>query len=200
MNFRVFLASLTVLLAVAGSASARGTLDSILPGIRAQHPGRLSDAEPWTDSEGRTHYRIKWMTPEGRILFFNADADSGRYTDSGGGDVGRQWRGDGGRRGGDDQPANENNGGNRSHWNGDGGDDNGGSGDWRARHGGNNGGGDPQRDGGGDWRDRQGGGETGGGDRQRGQGDWNRGGGRGSGGWHSGGDNGGGGHHHHGDN
>ena len=41
------------------------TLDRILPDIRAAHPGRLSDAEPWTDDDGRTHYRIKWMTPEG---------------------------------------------------------------------------------------------------------------------------------------
>ncbi len=188
---------MTVLLAVAGGASARGTLDSILPEIRAQHPGRLSDAEPWTDSEGRTHYRIKWMTPEGRILFFNADADSGRYTDSGG-DVVR--RGEGSRRGGDDnQPAYDGNGGNRSHWNGDGGGDNGG-GDWHRRGGGGvidwpppHGG-----DGGGDWHERQPGGD----DRQRGQGDWNRGGDNNGGGhsrWHPA-DNGGGGHHHHGDN
>ncbi|HEY0302647.1 MAG TPA: hypothetical protein VGC36_14975, partial [Rhizomicrobium sp.] len=65
MLFRTFFASLVVLLALAGPAAARGTLESILPEIRAQHPGRLSDAQPWTDADGRTHYRIKWMTPEG---------------------------------------------------------------------------------------------------------------------------------------
>ncbi len=176
MLFRTFFASLVVLLALAGSASARGTLDSILPGIRAEHPGRLSDAEPWTDSEGRTHYRIKWMTPEGRILYFNADAETGRYSSGGGGGGdggGGRWNG-GGRHShdgdpGDSQSDGDGGGGRRSHWNGDGG-----GGDWRDRH----------DDGGGRW--------NGGGGRWNGGGnhDWR--GGRGGdggdhGGWHRGG-------------
>jgi hypothetical protein len=183
MRSRLFLATFTVLLALAGPAAARGTLDSILPEIRNAHPGRLSDAEPWTDSEGRTHYKIKWLTPEGRVLYFNADADSGRYSSArdddgaqgnGWHDGDRRTRGDGG-----DGNANDNGGGHRSRWNGSdaGGGDNAVGGDWRSRRG--NGGGDGN-----------GGGE--GHNRERGQGDW-RGGG-------NGGDNGGGRHHHHGDN
>jgi hypothetical protein len=195
MRSRLFLGVFVAVLAfLAGPAAARGTLDSILPEIRAQHPGRLSDAEPWTDSDGRTHYRIKWMTPEGRILFFNADADSGRYSSSNGEDVGRQWRENGERHPArdDDQPYGDNDRGPRSHWNGGDGDN--GGGDWRARRGGNDGGqGDwaSGRPRGGDWRDRQSGG---------GQGDWRGGRGdtHGGGDWHGGGQ--GGGHHHHNEN
>lgn len=173
MRSRYLLASAVLALALAGPASARGTLDSILPEIRAQHPGRLSDAEPWTDSEGRTHYRIKWMTPEGRILYFNADADSGRFTNSGGDGGGhrdRQWNG-----GRDDDE--DGGGGGRTHWNNDG-DGDGGGGDWRRRH---------HDSGQGEWHDRE-------------QGDWHDRHGDG-GGWRgggNGGDNGGGGRHHRG--
>ena len=89
MNFRVFLVLLVLPFALVAPAAAQRmadgeTLDRILPDIRAAHPGRLSDAEPWTDDNGRTHYRIKWMTPEGRILYFDADARTGRYSSSGG--------------------------------------------------------------------------------------------------------------------
>lgn len=124
MRSRLFLGLLFAGIALAGPVCARGTLDSILPEIRAAHPGRLSDAEPWTDSEGRTHYKIKWMTPEGRILYFNADADSGHY--SSGGDDSGQWRDHGGRGRGDDDdaPPPRDSDGARTHWNGDGGDGN----------------------------------------------------------------------------
>lgn len=89
MNFRGFLAWVALSSALVAPASAQRmgdgeTLDRILPDIRAAHPGRLSDAEPWIDDNGRTHYRIKWMTPEGRILYFDADARTGRYSSSGG--------------------------------------------------------------------------------------------------------------------
>ena len=177
MRLRLFFASASVLLALAGPAWARGTLDSILPQIRAEHPGQLSDAQPWTDSTGRTHYKIKWLTPEGRVLYFNADADSGRYSNSNGEDGG-QWRGDR-SRGDDSSPSDEDRGSrHRDHWNG--GDD-----------------GDSNTDRGGDWHDRHGDGDSG-------QGDWHRGGDQngGRGDWRggrNGGDNGGGGHHHHGD-
>jgi hypothetical protein len=87
MKFGLFLALLVLPSALCAPAAAQRmgdgeTLDRILPDIRAAHPGRLSDAEPWIDDSGRTHYRIKWMTPEGRILYFDADARSGRYWSS----------------------------------------------------------------------------------------------------------------------
>jgi len=135
MRSRLILAVFPLLLAIASPAWARGTLDDILPQIRAQHPGRLSDAEPWTDGGGNQHYRIKWMTPEGRIIYFNADARTGRYSSAAGdeGNDGPDRRGrddaqDGGRRGDGD--------GHRTHWNSE--DDGGGgqargNGDWRGR-------------------------------------------------------------------
>src|ERR1700743_863157 len=119
MRFPAFLAVFPLLAALTAPALARGTLDSILPEIRAQHPGRLSDAEPWTDGSGNTHYRIKWMTPEGRILYFDAHSRTGRYS-SAGGDEGGQWRNH--RDGRYDEGGNDNRGnddrdsGHRSHW------------------------------------------------------------------------------------
>jgi hypothetical protein len=213
MRSRLFSLIFPVLLAVATPAFARETLDSILPQIRAAHPGRLSDAEPFIGDDGRTHYRIKWMTPEGRILYFDADTQTGRYSNSGGDDSGR-WRGGGEDRrvrGGDNQGEEGDNRHRHDNWNGP---DNYGDrgGDWRDREGGDwrdrgNGGGDwhgrgnrggegngPHQDG--DWGDRHGGGWGG-----RPPGDW---GGRGGdwgghgGGWRGGrgGGNNGGGHGH----
>jgi len=175
MRARLILAFLSLLLAT--PVAARGTLDDILPQIRAQHPGRMSDAEPWTDSEGNTHYRIKWMTPEGRIIYFNADARTGRYSGAAGDE------GNDSRRGGDSQDSGRrrddgDDGGRRNHWNGDDGD----SGQRSAGQGDLRGGRDDSG-GGGDWRGRHGGGDWGG-----------RGGWRGD---RNGGDNGG--RHHHGD-
>ncbi|HJW41381.1 MAG TPA: hypothetical protein VJ476_09170 [Rhizomicrobium sp.] len=156
MRIHAILAVFPLLLAFAAPTYARGTLDSILPQIRAQHPGRLSDAEPWTDADGNAHYRIKWMTPEGRILYFDADTRTGRYSGAGG-DEANQWRNrhfeqGAGRWNGDQDNrrdrGDQNNGGGRDHWNGDAG------GDWHGRgdqgghgrnfggwHGGGNGGG-----------------------------------------------------------
>src|ERR1700733_1774670 len=54
-------------------------LYSILPEIRRDHPGRFYDAEgPYPDGNGGLHYRLKWMTPDGRIVWFDTDARSGR--------------------------------------------------------------------------------------------------------------------------
>ncbi|HEY3776660.1 MAG TPA: hypothetical protein VGL35_01235 [Rhizomicrobium sp.] len=54
-------------------------LDRILPTIRSGRPGRFFDAEgPFPDAAGGWHYRIKWMTPEGRIVWLDADARSGK--------------------------------------------------------------------------------------------------------------------------
>ena len=160
MHFRGFLALTGLLLALVAPAQAEHggtTLDRILPEIRAAHPGRLSDAQPWTDENGRTHYRIKWVTSEGRVLYFDADARTGRISNSGGDDGehwrsnGEGWRGNNGR--GDDrdwrddegvrqrQPDPEDRGGRRNFWNGDSGGGRGGhwrdrgeDGDWRGGH------------------------------------------------------------------
>ncbi len=55
------------------------TLDRILPQIRRAYPGKMSDAEgPFTDANGQAHYRIKWVTPDGRVIWIDADARTGR--------------------------------------------------------------------------------------------------------------------------
>lgn len=54
-------------------------LDRILPQIRDDYPGSFYDAEgPMPGPDGLLHYRIKWLTPDGHIVWFNADARSGR--------------------------------------------------------------------------------------------------------------------------
>ena len=54
-------------------------LDRILPNVRNGRPGRFYDAEgPFPDATGGYHYRIKWLTPEGRVIWLDADARSGR--------------------------------------------------------------------------------------------------------------------------
>jgi hypothetical protein len=54
-------------------------LEPILPQIRMTHPGRFYDAEgPFADGAGGMHYRIKWLTPEGRVIWFDVDARTGR--------------------------------------------------------------------------------------------------------------------------
>ena len=151
MRSGIFFASIALLLALAAPARAErdgATLDRILPEIRAAQPGRLSDAQPWIDDNGGAHYRIKWMTPDGRILYFDADARTGRFSSSGG-DAGEHWR-RGGRDWHDDSgerpPLNEERGRHHDNWNGDGGagpgwHENDGGGDWRGGHGsGDNGG------------------------------------------------------------
>ena len=54
-------------------------LDRLLPGIRRQHPGEFYDAEgPTYGPTGDAHYHLKWLTPDGRIIWFDADARNGR--------------------------------------------------------------------------------------------------------------------------
>jgi hypothetical protein len=93
MRSRIFLGFLA-LLALLGTASpslAQGRfahdrynygvlpLGRVLPGIRSGYPGRFYDAEgPYPDSAGVLHYRIKWMTPDGRIIWLDTDARTGR--------------------------------------------------------------------------------------------------------------------------
>ncbi len=60
------------------------TLDRLLPQIRRAYPGQMSDAEgPFTDANGQTHYRIKWVTPDGRVIWIDADARTGRVLGQG---------------------------------------------------------------------------------------------------------------------
>jgi hypothetical protein len=54
-------------------------LDRLLPGIRREHPGDFYDAEgPTYGPSGDPHYHLKWMTPDGRVIWFDADARNGR--------------------------------------------------------------------------------------------------------------------------
>ena len=54
-------------------------LDRLLPGIRRSHPGEFYDAQgPTYGPNGDAHYNLKWMTPDGRIIWFDADARTGR--------------------------------------------------------------------------------------------------------------------------
>ena len=54
-------------------------LDRLLPGIRRAHPGDFYDADgPTYGPSGDAHYHLKWMTPDGRIIWFDADARNGR--------------------------------------------------------------------------------------------------------------------------
>jgi hypothetical protein len=92
MRARVFLAfllgSLSLLaanIAVPAAAQPRESrdgiqpLDRLLPGIRRDHPGNFYDAEgPTYGPSGNPHYHLKWMTPEGRVIWYDADARSGR--------------------------------------------------------------------------------------------------------------------------
>jgi len=54
-------------------------LDRLLPGIRREHPGNFYDAEgPTYGPSGDPHYHLKWMTPDGRVIWYDTDARSGR--------------------------------------------------------------------------------------------------------------------------
>lgn len=65
--------------AMAQDYGAPPSLDRILPHVRQSHPGKFYDAEgPWRGPDGRYRYRLKWMTPGGRIVWFDADARTGR--------------------------------------------------------------------------------------------------------------------------
>lgn len=55
------------------------SLDQILNGIRRQRPGSLADVQgPNPSPEGEPRYRLKWITPDGRVLWLDTDARTGR--------------------------------------------------------------------------------------------------------------------------
>jgi hypothetical protein len=88
--FRIFLGFLALLMVglaqpvqaqPAGAPGRDGVqpLDRLLPGIRRQHPGEFYDAEgPTYGPSGDAHYHLKWMTPDGRVVWLDADARNGR--------------------------------------------------------------------------------------------------------------------------
>jgi hypothetical protein len=58
-------------------------LDRILPGIRRAYPGEFYDADgPTPGPDGGEHYHLKWMTPDGRIMWLDTDARTGRVLGS----------------------------------------------------------------------------------------------------------------------
>jgi hypothetical protein len=66
-----------------GNRGEMQSLDSILGNIRRDHPGQLSDVEG--PRNGR--YIIKWLTPDGRVLWLETDARTGQVVGvRGGGD------------------------------------------------------------------------------------------------------------------
>lgn len=55
------------------------SLDEILNGIRRQRPGNLADVQgPNPSPAGEPQYRLKWVTPDGRVLWLDTDARTGR--------------------------------------------------------------------------------------------------------------------------
>jgi uncharacterized membrane protein YgcG len=65
--------------ALAQERRGANSLDRVLPHIRQTVPGTFYDAEgPFPGPNGRLAYRLKWMTPDGRIIWFSVDAQSGQ--------------------------------------------------------------------------------------------------------------------------
>jgi hypothetical protein len=55
------------------------SLDQILNGIRRERPGSLADVQgPDAGPSGEPHYRLKWVTPDGRVQWLDTDARTGR--------------------------------------------------------------------------------------------------------------------------
>ncbi len=76
--------------ALAADRRGGGSLDRVLPEIRRSVPGTFYDAEgPFLTPDGRATYHVKWMTPDGRIIWFTVDARSGQIV---GGTPGQQPR------------------------------------------------------------------------------------------------------------
>jgi hypothetical protein len=54
-------------------------LDRLLPGIRLSHPGQLVDAHgPTISSSGDLAFHLKWITPDGNIIWLSVDAQTGQ--------------------------------------------------------------------------------------------------------------------------
>jgi hypothetical protein len=72
----------SVLLIAPAAAQPVQPLDRLLPEIRRTHPGRFYDADGPHPGVGGPHYHLKWMTPDGRIIWYDTDARTGRVLGS----------------------------------------------------------------------------------------------------------------------
>jgi len=60
-------------------------LEAVLGNIARQIPGHHLDVDGPFERGGRWIYRIKWLTPDGRVLIIFADAQSGQILETRGG-------------------------------------------------------------------------------------------------------------------
>lgn len=60
------------------SGQTARSLDQLLPEIRRRMPGSFYDADGPYAAGLQKRYRIKWMSPDGRIVWLEVDAASGR--------------------------------------------------------------------------------------------------------------------------
>jgi uncharacterized membrane protein YkoI len=60
-------------------------LEAVLSNIARQIPGHHLDVDGPMQRGGRWIYRIKWITPDGRVLIIIADAETGQILDTRGG-------------------------------------------------------------------------------------------------------------------
>ena len=60
-------------------------LEAVLARIARQIPGHHLDVDGPFQRGGRWVYRIKWLTPDGRVLIIFADAETGQILDTRGG-------------------------------------------------------------------------------------------------------------------
>ena len=93
-----YFAPLLVLMLLGASASAPGPvsaqpygprqgvqsgqmrpLGDILDNVRRERPGNLADVQgPNIGPQGEPHYRLKWVSPDGRVQWLDTDARTGR--------------------------------------------------------------------------------------------------------------------------
>ncbi|MDZ4866777.1 MAG: PepSY domain-containing protein [Alphaproteobacteria bacterium] len=60
-------------------------LEAVLGNIARQIPGHHLDVDGPFERGGRWIYRIKWLTPDGRVLIIFADAQTGQILETRGG-------------------------------------------------------------------------------------------------------------------
>lgn len=60
-------------------------LEAVLGNIARQIPGHHLDVDGPFERGGRWIYRIKWLTPDGRVLIIVADAQTGQILETRGG-------------------------------------------------------------------------------------------------------------------
>ena len=66
-------------------AQATFPLNAILQNIARMYPGKHLEAEGPYEQGGRRVYRIKWLTNDGRVIVFLADAETGQIISQRGG-------------------------------------------------------------------------------------------------------------------